>query len=464
MTTPSKPQPTNVVAVFPIASILPHALAGSDTGLTEPTEIGAFSTAPETGRPIVGDAALSVFIPPTPSSTRSDTHVAVPSVTKVKYGIELPVNIYQNYEERTPQIKAEDQAQLAGTAGVLKASGGGKPSFIMWRGDLTKLAVLPWNTKDVWEMDVEARKGGDGSLEIWIAYRIINTEHPEGSNASKATYGGYKWETFVTAPAQEWISSQGCPPKSEGAPNTTEGYVSVVRSTLGGDLSLVYGGEVDAVGMPFITQDGYRAQEGTNLSAEYGTESKDELEVVLALARGQARKYGWVTAEGRWKPRSRHYIELKTSAELNSDGRTRSFEKWKAGKWWAQSYLLGVRSVVVGWRRENGDVNRVRWMGVDSLASAAAHGNPSWSPKRALTSVHRVLTWLKKTLEEELSPGVGMKRDLAESRDEEGGKSKRYRLRYRGSGCPGIELLSVSPDVHDCVSKIVPEWWKKDEE
>lgn len=50
----------------------------------------------------------------------------------------------------------------------------------------------------------------------------------------------------------------------------------------------------------------------------------------------------------------RKYIELKTSRVVDSERTQNSFTKYKVMKFWAQSFLLGVEKVVVGFRDDNG--------------------------------------------------------------------------------------------------------------
>ena len=56
---------------------------------------------------------------------------------------------------------------------------------------------------------------------------------------------------------------------------------------------------------------------------------------------------------------SRQYVELKTSALL-TQRRQHSFERYKLPKFWAQSFLLNVPTVVVGFRTEDGEVQKLQ--------------------------------------------------------------------------------------------------------
>ncbi|KAG0239220.1 Histone H2A.Z [Actinomortierella wolfii] len=54
------------------------------------------------------------------------------------------------------------------------------------------------------------------------------------------------------------------------------------------------------------------------------------------------------------------YVELKTSRVITSEREQTSFEKFKLLKFWAQSYLAGVPTIVVGFRDDDGVVRELR--------------------------------------------------------------------------------------------------------
>lgn len=54
-----------------------------------------------------------------------------------------------------------------------------------------------------------------------------------------------------------------------------------------------------------------------------------------------------------------NWVELKTSAELQTERDSIKFER-KLLKFWAQSFLLGVPKIIVGFRTKNGILQRVK--------------------------------------------------------------------------------------------------------
>ena len=53
-----------------------------------------------------------------------------------------------------------------------------------------------------------------------------------------------------------------------------------------------------------------------------------------------------------------NWVELKTSAEIHTDNDLRKYER-KLLKFWAQSFLLGVPKIVVGFRSKQGILERL---------------------------------------------------------------------------------------------------------
>lgn len=61
-----------------------------------------------------------------------------------------------------------------------------------------------------------------------------------------------------------------------------------------------------------------------------------------------------------------HWVELKTSAEIHNDRDMLKYER-KLLKFWAQSFLLGVPKIIVGFRDQNGIVRRLEELETASL-------------------------------------------------------------------------------------------------
>lgn len=87
------------------------------------------------------------------------------------------------------------------------------------------------------------------------------------------------------------------------------------------------------------------------------------------------------------------YIELKTSALIQSKRQQDSFERYKLLKIWVQSYLAGVTRVCVGFRSQDGIVVKIDQIETNSIPRMAGG---KWSFAACLNSGDQVLSLLKK--------------------------------------------------------------------
>lgn len=186
-------------------------------------------------------------------------------------------------------------------------------NIVTYRGLMTKLLVLPYNLNDAVSMYVVPFDGqlfvrNDEDAEL--ARRREQNEsqnQPEGT-VSKFEYLGYKFEAIATLP-KPWAQTPRATIEKRGKKlvNNYEQYISVVKTGIG-KAKLLLAGEVDCV---------------------FDYVPEDPRENVLL-----------------------HYAELKTSRVLQHPGQVVTFEK-KLFKTWAQSFLLGVGTVVYGFRDDN---------------------------------------------------------------------------------------------------------------
>jgi hypothetical protein len=72
------------------------------------------------------------------------------------------------------------------------------------------------------------------------------------------------------------------------------------------------------------------------------------------------------------------WVELKTSASINSDKEMLKYER-KLLKFWIQSFLLGVPKIVVGFRSPNGILERLEHIETQAIPSLVQRkGHKSW--------------------------------------------------------------------------------------
>ncbi|KAI9040899.1 DXO/RAI1 family decapping nuclease [Aspergillus affinis] len=233
--------------------------------------------------------------------------------------------------------------------------------IITWRGMMTKILTAPFDTMNGWEMNATNFQGTI-FIEENNAYKNLqkqiqhNQRMPPGMASQELmAYWGYKFETLSLL-NQTWDSTSRS--EIEGREdlvvNNNAQYCSIVRTGIG-STRLVIGGEVDAV---------------------------------------------WDSKPDR-KEDPINWVELKTSAEIRNDRDMVKYER-KLLKFWAQSFLLGVPKIIVGFRDQQGIVHRLEELDTASLPGRVKKfGKGTWDGNICINFAAEFLDWLKSTICEE---------------------------------------------------------------
>ncbi|KAL1914309.1 uncharacterized protein VTP21DRAFT_9002 [Calcarisporiella thermophila] len=157
-----------------------------------------------------------------------------------------------------------------------------------------------------------------------------------------STYWGYKFEALCTLPTRS-PSSEELASRNQTIVNNHAQYGVVSRTRLG-KHSIIMGAEVDCV-----------------------------------MDRGDKKTY----------------VELKTSKEIQHPKQQSSFERHKLLKFWAQSFLIGVPIITVGFRDNHGILRSLR--SFDTLhIPRIVRGKPGmWNPNVCLNFADALLSWIK---------------------------------------------------------------------
>src|SRR5271169_2790432 len=144
------------------------------------------------------------------------------------------------------------------------------------------------------------------------------SRRPSSREHALAMFAGYKFEALSTLD-KTWDESTRLEieHRNENIVDNIQQYCSIVKTQLGSS-TIIMGGEVDCL---------------------WGTTFSFKTSLM------------W----GDYKPEPPenpvpHYLELKTSRELLSPRTVATFEQQKLLKFWAQSFLLGVPRIIVGFR------------------------------------------------------------------------------------------------------------------
>ena len=87
------------------------------------------------------------------------------------------------------------------------------------------------------------------------------------------------------------------------------------------------------------------------------------------------------------------YAELKTTRIMETASWCVSSAT--SPKWWAQSFAVGVRRIIVGFRDDDGAVRKLQTLETLKLPGYAARHPGAWDPKTALQFADKFLTWLR---------------------------------------------------------------------
>ena len=93
------------------------------------------------------------------------------------------------------------------------------------------------------------------------------------------------------------------------------------------------------------------------------------------------------------------WVELKTSAEPpnNHPREAQKYER-KLLKFWAQSFLLGVPKIIVGFRTEDGYVTHITELETQRIPGQVARGERTWNGNVCINMTGAFLDLLKQTI------------------------------------------------------------------
>ena len=91
-----------------------------------------------------------------------------------------------------------------------------------------------------------------------------------------------------------------------------------------------------------------------------------------------------------------HYLELKTSRELTTPRAIANFEQHKLLKFWAQSFLLGVPKIIVGFRSETNSLTSMQMLETVKLpGQVRERGMRMWDGNVCINFTAKFLEFLR---------------------------------------------------------------------
>ncbi|KAK3639946.1 decapping endonuclease targeting mRNA [Elasticomyces elasticus] len=238
-----------------------------------------------------------------------------------------------------------------------------KADVITWRGMMTKILTVAFDDFSDFEMNATSFQGTI-FVEERHAYkaaqqRTQNAQQPRRGEASQEMmqYWGYKFEAISVIPKQ-WaeMTREEIESREVQTVSNHVQYCSIVRTGFG-TTSLVVAGEVDCV-----------------MSEK--PENPDQ-------------PIPWV--------------ELKTSAEPGNLSNPREAVKYerKLMRYWAQSFLLGVPKIMVGYRTQDGFLTRIAELETQRIPAQVKRGQHTWDGNICINLTSAFLEFLRRTIGDE---------------------------------------------------------------
>ncbi|KAJ5092268.1 decapping endonuclease targeting mRNA [Penicillium alfredii] len=333
-----------------------NRFVGSNTTIRRPREIACFSY-DDDHRFSLGESSLRYYYPP---SLPADLNLGYNTFQKLN---DAPDEHLDALLETIIALEKDTQKRC-------------EADIVTWRGMMTKILTAPFDMMNGFEMNATRFQVGRSPLcahpltihltNIFIEEDNVykneqkelqrNQRMPPGmASQEMMMYWGYKFETLSVL-REPWDSSSR--EEIENRPNEVVNngaqYCSVARTGIG-NVRMILGGEVDAV---------------------------------------------WDCKPER-KEDPVHWVELKTSAEIRNDRDMLKYER-KLLKFWAQSFLLGVPKIIVGFRDPQGIVHRLEELDTASLPGKVKKlGKGTWDGNICINFAASFLEWLKQTIQQD---------------------------------------------------------------
>jgi len=219
--------------------------------------------------------------------------------------------------------------------------------FVCFRGLLTQLMCTPYENREGWRVLAVRHRG-----TIYLhkdETEEAKRQRLQASDRLKAMQSwGYKFEQCMMS---DTVNGQPdpSPPVVE-----SEEFCCMFRTRLGAH-SIVYGAEMD------------------------GLEVNDRLNGLTGDVDG-------IDLNGET------FVELKTSRIVEHPGQERTLKKFKQIKWWCQSFLVGVPTIVCGFRDDDGIVEKVVQYSVNDLPKSCSE---HWQPNVCMAFLDAALAHIK---------------------------------------------------------------------
>ncbi len=323
----------------------------------------------------------------------------------------LPADLGEGFDSFVPKAHEPDEPAPLGDvlAAITHRSVQQRPGTIVtFRNNLNKLLATPYSRADEWEMGVVPQPDGTVQLHVRDTARKRAEEAARDERARRMCYWGYRFEQLCTLSSRDAERLQ----RAKSGGDDGDAYRVPSPSDAGSYDHLYSASELALLKVRYpATDGGGAARDGGSDWKLPAVNANSEFCSVVKLSLGgirmlMAAEIDCQAFSGEGAAARGGYVELKTSKEVGSTREAHNFEKHKLLKYWIQSYLAGVPSVVVGWRDEAGSVKRLENFEVMGMHRAPRQKG-MWDPVVCLNFAKAALEWLAEALRADSDLGGG---------------------------------------------------------
>ncbi|KAG0333256.1 Dom-3 Z [Podila humilis] len=300
-----------------------------------------------------------------------------------------------------------------------------KADFICYRGILTKIMCTPYTRNEPWELGATLYKGS-----IYLEEHVTDERRQSAGGTSERhklmSYWGYRFETIcnISKPVSELKRL-----RSRKRRAVSEAVSVAGTSKPGFELSSFSGNGDGDDDDGTDTKDSSNHKDDNNNNNSNNSEEYEETDQVdmndpellarldgivdtnlqyCTVARTKIGQNSIImgaevdcTSEPK-KPSPHNplsnYIELKTSRVISNSREQASFEKHKLLKFWAQSFLPGIPTIIVGFRDDDGNVVQVQTFKTMEIPRLVRGKEGAWDTTICINFLDSVLSFLKKLI------------------------------------------------------------------
>ncbi|KAG0359767.1 hypothetical protein BGZ54_009845 [Gamsiella multidivaricata] len=325
----------------------------------------------------------------------------------------------QVYDAQTTSVEESKDSDKEKKDEIKPTSSTTQADFICYRGVLTKIMCTPYARNEPWELGATLYRGS-----IYIEEHVSQEkrENAAGSNDRHKlmSYWGYRFETIcnISKPISELRTIKRKQRRhgrtDDGATTTAIPSGSSPRHS--GATSKVEHKEGDTPKHQPENQEAVAPS-----SASTGDSAKDEDEDDYELVEEidpedpelTGRLDGIVDTNLQYCTVARTRIgqnsvimgaevdcisELKTSRVISNTREQNSFERHKLLKFWAQSFLPGIPTIIVGFRDDDGNVVKVETLKTMEIPRLVRGKEGAWDTTICINFLDAVFNFLRKMI------------------------------------------------------------------